>query len=227
MRSLPGMWKTAMLIGLMEFLPAAAIHGQGPPLPPLPPGSPQAAGRQIFATRCASCHGTNAGGGEFAPSILERVPLRTDDELVKLLHNGIPSSGMPPFPDIVDQDRTHLISFLRTLKPFQGAGAARATVTLQGGKTLQGIALNSTASDMQMLGDDHQLYLLRKTESGEYRAVTSQADWPSYNGQTIGSRYSELAQITSANVSRLQAKWIFTLNTTSGKCRRPPLLPRE
>ena len=40
-----------------------------------------------------------------------------------------------------------------------------------------------------MLGDDHQLYLLRKT-SGEYRMVTSQADWPSYNGQTIGSRYS-------------------------------------
>ena len=57
---------------------------------------------------------------------------------------------------------------------------------------------------MQLLGDDHQLYLLRKTESGEYRVVTSQADWPSYNGQTTGSRYSDLTQITSANASRLQ-----------------------
>ena len=37
---------------------------------------------------------------------------------------------------------------------------------------------------MQLLGDDHKLYLLRKTDSGAYRAVTSQADWPSYNGQT-------------------------------------------
>jgi alcohol dehydrogenase (cytochrome c) len=205
-----------MLSGLVWFLSVAAVHGQGPPLPPLPAGSPQAAGRQVFATRCASCHGTNAGGGEFAPSILERVPLRTDDELVKLLHNGIPSAGMPPFPDIVNQDRANLISFLRTLKPFFGAAAERASVTLQGGKSLQGTALNRSANDMQMLGDDHQLYLLRKTDSGEYRVVTSQADWPSYNGQTAGSRYSELAQITNANVSRLQPKWIFTLHSTRG-----------
>src|SRR3984957_13040596 len=206
MRSVPGV----LLGGLMSFLPLAAVHGQGPPLPPLPAGSPQAAGQHVFATRCASCHGTAAMGGEFAPSIVERVPLRTDEELVKLLHSGLPS-GMPAFPDIVDPDRANLISFLRTLKPFEGAGAARATITLQGGKTLQGIALNSTVGDMQMLGDDHQLYLLRKTKSGEYRVVTSQADWPSYNGQTIGSRYSELAENTSANVSRLQPKWIFTL----------------
>ena len=212
MRSVPEVWKAAMWIGLMQFVPATAVHGQGgPPLPPLPPGSPQAAGRQIFATRCASCHGTYAAGGEFAPSILERVPLRTDDELVKLLHNGIPSSGMPPFPDIVDQNRTNLISYLRTLKPFWGTAIERATVTLESGKKLQGKALNQSAKDMQLLGDDHQLYILRKTESGEYREVTSQADWPSYNGQTVGSRYSELTQITNANVSKLQLKWIYTV----------------
>ena len=63
---------------------------------------------------------------------------------------------------------------------------------------------------MQLLGDDHELYLLRKMDSGEYRVVTSQADWPSYNGQTSGSRYSDLTQITNANASRLQPKWIFT-----------------
>jgi alcohol dehydrogenase (cytochrome c) len=71
--------------------------------------------------------------------------------------------------------------------------------------------LNRSATDMQLLGDDHQLYLLRKAESGKYRVVTSQADWPSYNGQTTGSRYSELTQITNTNVSRLQPKWIFSL----------------
>ena len=73
-------------------------------------------------------------------------------------------------------------------------------MTLEGGKTLEGTALNRSAKDMQILGDDHQLYLLRKTESGEYRVVTSQADWPSYNGQTVGSRYSELTQISSTKV---------------------------
>jgi alcohol dehydrogenase (cytochrome c) len=192
-------------------LSIGVVRAQGPPPPPLLAGSPQA-GRQVFQTRCASCHGTNAAGGEFAPGIVDRVPLRSDAELVKLLHNGIPSSGMPPFPDIVDQDRANLISFLRTLKPFYGSAAERASVKLEDGKTLQGTALSRAASDMQLLGDDHQLYLLRKTESGEYRVVTSQADWPSYNGQTVGSRYSELTQIAGNNVSRLQAKWIFTIH---------------
>ena len=217
MRSLPGVWKAAMWVSLMQFLLATAVHGQGgPPLPPLPPGSPQAAGRQIFVTRCASCHGTNAGGGEFAPSILERVPLRSDDELLKLLHNGITTAGMPAFPDVAGQDRANLISFLRTLKPFWGTVAERASVTLEGGKLLQGTALNRSDKDMQILGDDHQLYLLRKTESGEYRVATSQADWPSYNGQTVGSRYSELTQITSANVSGLRPKWIYTVSGVRG-----------
>jgi alcohol dehydrogenase (cytochrome c) len=201
MRSVPGALRTVML---MAFLSVAAVQGQEPPPPPLPAGSPQAAGQQVFVTRCASCHGTNATGGEFAPSIVERVPLRTDEELVNLLHHGLPSSGMPPFPDIVDQQRANLISFLRTLKPFFGGAAARATVTLQGGKVLQGTALNRSASGMQMLSDDHQIYLLRKTESGESRVVTSQADWP-----------SEPTQITSANVSRLQPRWIFTLHGAS------------
>jgi len=203
-----------MLGGLLALLSVVGVQAQFPPPPPLPAGSPQAAGRQVFATRCASCHGTAATGGEFAPSIVDRVPLRTDEELTRLLHNGLPISGMPAFPEIVDQERTNLISFLRTLKPFQGVGTERVSVALQGGKTLQGIALNRSANDMQLLGDDHNLYLLRKTDAGEYRAVTSQVDWPSYNGQTTGGRYSELTQITNTNASQLQPKWIFTLRNT-------------
>ena len=61
--------------------------------------------------------------------------------------------------------------------------------------------LNQGVADLQLLGDDRRIHLLRK--SGErYRPVTSQSDWPSYNGQTTGSRYSTLAQITKGNVGR-------------------------
>lgn len=206
--------RVAMLSGVLALLSIGDAQGQVASQASKAEGSPSAAGQQIFATRCASCHGTTATGGEFAPSIVDRVPLRTDDELMKLLHDGLPSSGMPAFPDIVDQQRANLISFLRTLKPSQSAVPMRASVTLQGGKTLDGIVLNRSANGMQLLGDDHKLYLLRKTEPGQYRTVTSQADWPSYNGQTTGSRYSELKQITSVNASRLQAKWIFSLRNT-------------
>jgi alcohol dehydrogenase (cytochrome c) len=200
------------LSGLLALLSTGGVEAQQTPLAA---GSPQAAGHEVFATRCASCHGTNATGGEFAPSIVDRVPLHTDDELRELLHNGLPSSGMPAFPDVVDPERANLISFLRTLKPTEGRAAARASVTLEGGKTLEGVALNRSGNGMQLLADDHRLYLLRKTDAGTYRRVTSQSDWPSYNGQTTGSRYSRLNQITNANASRLQAKWVFTLRNTS------------
>jgi alcohol dehydrogenase (cytochrome c) len=192
-----------MVIGVFVAMMLSGVQAQVPPA--------QAAGQQVFATRCASCHGTKATGGEFAPSIVDRVPLRSDEELIRLLHNGLPGSGMPAFPDIVDQERANLISFLRTLKPLETAATPRASVMLVGEKTLQGTVLNRSASDMQLLGDDHKLYLLRKTNADVYRVATSQVGWPSYNGQTAGSRYSALAQVTNANVSRLEAKWIFTL----------------
>jgi alcohol dehydrogenase (cytochrome c) len=34
-------------------------------------------------------------------------------------------------------------------------------------------------------------------------------NWPSYNGDYTGQRHSQLAQITTANVDRLTAQWIF------------------
>ena len=127
-------------------------RGSRYPRPRASMSSPPAAHRAMAPTRW----------GRMSPSIVERVPLRSDDELIRLLHNGLPSSGMPPFPDIVDQERANLISYLRTLKPREGAAAARTTVKLEGGKTLQGTALNRSAVDMQLLGDDHKLYLLRQ-----------------------------------------------------------------
>ncbi len=47
--------------------------------------------------------------------------------------------------------------------------------------------------------------------------MTSQTDWPSYNGQTVGSRYSPLTQINKTTVGRLAPKWMFSLPNT------PPL----
>ena len=58
-------FRVLLLSGLLGLLSTTGVEGQGPPPPALPPaGSPQAAGRQIFITRCASCHGTYANGGD-------------------------------------------------------------------------------------------------------------------------------------------------------------------
>jgi alcohol dehydrogenase (cytochrome c) len=52
--------------------------------------------------------------------------------------------------------------------------------------------------------------LLRKA-GARFRVVTSQTDWPTYNGDPGGNRYSKLAQIDKSNVSKLAPKWIFPL----------------
>jgi alcohol dehydrogenase (cytochrome c) len=171
-------------------------------------------GRQVFVSRCAGCHGTTGNGGELGPAIAARVPARTDQDLTTLLRQGLPAAGMPAFANLTTTEATDLIGFLRTLRPTNGERPARAKVALGGGRVLEGLVLNQSAADMQLLGDDRRIHLLRKT-GDEYRSVTSQADWLSYNGETRGSRYSPLTEIHKANAAKMAPKWIFSLPNTS------------
>jgi alcohol dehydrogenase (cytochrome c) len=172
------------------------------------------AGRQVFVARCAGCHGSDGNGGELGPGIANRVPLRSDTDLATLLKQGLPGAGMPSFGTLTESESADVVRFLRTLRPRAGSGPERGKVTLDGGRTLEGLVLNRSANDMQLLGDDQSLHLLRKN-GNTYRQVTSQTDWTSYNGQAGGSRYSPLTQISKGNASKLTAKWIFSLPNTA------------
>lgn len=181
---------------------------------PIPLAQSPDSGRQVFVSRCATCHGSDGNGGELGPAITPRVPSRTDEDLQTLLRQGLPAAGMPAFPTLTDTETSELIRYLRTLRPRRGSAPVRTKITLIDGAAVQGLILNQSARDLQLLGDDRQIHLFRK--SGDtYRAVTSQTDWPSYNGQTNGSRYSPLALITTGNISRTVPRWIFSLPNTS------------
>jgi alcohol dehydrogenase (cytochrome c) len=171
-------------------------------------------GRQVYASRCAGCHGTNGNGGELGPAITTRVPARTDAELTAVIKGGLPNAGMPAFANLTDTEIRDLVGFLRTLKPRDGGQLTRTKLALAGGGAVEGVVLNQGPEDLQVLGDDRKLYLLRKA-GDRYRRVTSQADWPTYNGLTVGSRYSALTQIAKGNVGRLTPKWIFPVPNTS------------
>src|SRR5215831_2341226 len=173
------------------------------------------AGRPVFVARCAGCHGTDGNGGELGPNIATRVPTRTDQELTTVVRQGLVASGMPAFANLSDSDAGALVQFLRTLKPRTGSAPERAKVALGGGVTVEGLVLNKSQFDMQLLGDDRRLHLLRKAAGDAYKTVTSQTDWTSYNGGMSGSRYSTLAQITKGNVSSLAPKWMFSLRNTN------------
>jgi len=82
---------------LWTGLSGVKTHAQGPAQSPL--HTPSGWG-QTFLTRCASCHGTTGNGGEFAPGITTRIPQRTDDDLVRILHNACLAPACPPFPTL-------------------------------------------------------------------------------------------------------------------------------
>jgi alcohol dehydrogenase (cytochrome c) len=172
-------------------------------------------GRAVFASRCAACHGTEGGGGELGPSIVSRIPLRADADLEAVIREGLPGAGMPSFANLSRAESTNLIAFLRTLRPRAGAGPQRTSVALANGSSLSGVLLNQSSGEMQILGDDRRVHLLRETTPGRYRAVTSQSGWTTYNGQVSGNRYSALTEITADNVARLAPQWVFTLPNVS------------
>src|ERR1700722_3752132 len=137
--------------------------------------TPADTGRQAFVGRCASCHGSDGNGGELGPGIATRVPSRTDQELTTLLRQGLPSAGMPAFSSLSSTETADLIRYLRTLKARNGSGPVRTSAVIAGGRAIAGLVLNHTTDDLQLLGDDRKIHLLRR--SGEhYRVVTSQAD---------------------------------------------------
>jgi len=171
------------------------------------------AGRRLYESVCSRCHGGDGNGGELGPGIVTRLFARDDEGLATLVRDGLPAAGMPGFP-IPDPDMRALVAFLRTLRPKHGSAPVRATVETTDGRTLQGLALNQTSVDLQLLSDDQRIHLLRRV-GDRYRPVTSQVDWPTYNGQIGGNRWSALDQIDKRNVTRLSPRWIYSLGDAS------------
>ena len=173
-------------------------------------------GRRRYERLCANCHGADGHGGELGLAIVEQLALRSDEQLATLVREGLPAAGMPRTA-VNARDLPELVAFLRTLRPRRGTGPARVSVETTDGRTLHGQRLNYSSTDLQLLSEDddgeRRIHLLR-TAGDRYQPVTSQADWPTYNGDVGGNRYSALDQIDRASVSRLVPQWLFTLPGT-------------
>src|ERR1035441_3382445 len=176
-------------------------------------------GRRQFESRCARCHGADATGGESGPGIVTQIAARSEAELAAFIRTGSPSRGMPAIA-ITDQEMKDLAPYLRSLAPISRnapPAIVRRTVRTTGGQTIEGQVLSEGMLELQLRTDDKdgkQIRLLRKV-GDRYRIVTSQTDWPSYNGDPSGNRYSKLTQINKDNVARLTAKWMFPMPNVS------------
>jgi alcohol dehydrogenase (cytochrome c) len=168
-------------------------------------------GRQAFEARCARCHGADGNGGEMGPPIATRLPPLDDQQLIKSIRDGSPAKGMPPTVGISDAEIGALVKFLRTIqRTADMAPIVRGRFETTDGRSLDAQLLNQGFDDVQVRTDDGRVHLLRRA-GGKYRTVTSEADWPTYNGETGGNRYTTLKQIDTSNVSRLAPRWIFNV----------------
>lgn len=167
----------------------------------------QAAGQRAYDTRCGRCHGGDGRGSDMAPSLLRGVGSRDNVQLAELIRKGIP--GKMPGSNADDGEIAALIGHARLLRTrSQQRPIVKETVTLTSGRQLTGDVLGEGFTDKQ-LRVDGKVHLLRRAPGGRYRAVTSTVDWPGYNGDPRGNRYTAMTQITKANVGGLTAKWVF------------------
>src|SRR5689334_21419779 len=165
-------------------------------------------GRKIFETRCSICHGLDGNGGEFAGSIVARLRAMNDTQIESTISAGVPGRGMPPVAAADDELRV-LLAHLRTLRaPGPGSREAIRQITTTTGAVLQGVVTGEGIEDLQVRTTDGRIHLMRR--SGErFREVTSQKDWPAYDGGFNGNRFTTQQQIDKSNVSRLVPRWIF------------------
>ncbi len=177
-------------------------------------------GRKVFETHCARCHGADGNGGEMGPSILRRLARRDDQQLTALVHKGIPGR-MPP-SQIDASETTNLLKTLRTMQRRFVQPVTRMNATLTNGRVLEGEVLGEGFSDVQLQTADKRVHLLRRVGS-QFREVTSETNWPTYNGETGGNRYTTLSQITPANVSKLASQWVFSL-PNAGRLQVTPVV---
>jgi PQQ-dependent dehydrogenase (methanol/ethanol family) len=104
----------ALAFGIsMTFVAVTGLWGQD---------TSSADGAKIFAARCSVCHGADARGGEQAPPLAGNSDLqgKSVDWLRNIIHNGIPTGGMPAF-NMNDQD---LNAVAATVYSFNSSGVA-------------------------------------------------------------------------------------------------------
>jgi len=92
--------------------------------------------KNIYTQYCASCHGQNMEGGQ-GSSLIDEVWKygSTDDDIAKVIREGVPNSGMAPWKDVLDEEQTRgLIILIREQKQL-----AETTGILEKVKPLGGV----------------------------------------------------------------------------------------
>ena len=75
------------------------------------------------------------------------------------------------------------------------------------------LELPAYSANAQATEDSTVAAIINVTQA-ELSAAPPAANWPSYNGDYTGRRYTKLDQITPANVGQLRAQWVFHVRSS-------------
>jgi PQQ-dependent dehydrogenase (methanol/ethanol family) len=195
-----------------------------------------AAGRQFFVGKgqCASCHLAQGQGSAIGPDLSDIALTLTVNDIRDALLN--PDTRIAPGYGVVSvrqRDGRMLRGFARSRSSFDLAiqdltGAFHtlslddvASVTEE--KTSHMAAVKASADELR----DVIAYLSRLTGVRPGAVATTRGtatgidfgrilnpkagEWPTFNGNVSGNRYSPLTTINKSNVSKLGVKWTFTI----------------
>jgi mono/diheme cytochrome c family protein len=83
-------------------------------------------GSDLYTRDCAQCHLASGEGGGGFPSLIEKLPGLTDEQLVTYLFNGLPNPeggvGMPPYNTVyTNQQFADVIAYIE--QQFNSSGS--------------------------------------------------------------------------------------------------------
>ena len=139
-------------------------------------------GAKLYATNCAGCHGVDGTGSSkgIAIATLPTVIALSDDALIGIVHNGVLTAGMPPFPQFSDPETQAVVGYLRTLQGVTDAPAtaAKPTGDVNAGKAVyfgkgQCLACHMISGEGGPIAPDLTAYGQNRAPSAILRAIVT------------------------------------------------------
>lgn len=153
-------------------------------------------GRQLFARRCAVCHGDEARGGAGGPSLHGRTFRlgRRPWALYRTITLGVPGTAMPAWKlprDEVWQLAAYIDSLLEITRDSEDGAVP---------------PMRSVSGDDLLTAADHP------------------QDWLMYTGSYTAQRHSSLDQISRSNIARLRVEWARQLTDSTVSAESSPIV---
>src|SRR5262245_5456408 len=97
------------------------------------------AGGKLYESNCGSCHGENGDkivGIDFSKGTFKTA--KTDDDMIRIIRNGVPNTGMPPNPFSEVQANT-IVAYVRSM--LGGRAANTSAIASLTGDAARGKAI--------------------------------------------------------------------------------------